>query len=128
MAVYDLFSKRQKRLRGELPDVYQYDNIPRPLRVQIAHIMRDAMGDLDSKHTLNKFQSIHNKLCREHGKFYLFNDFDFKRGLFYYRVDVFDFLIKSNNVEQVLDVVELYQLHITASTILFLIEAEKALP
>ena len=107
MAVYDLFSKRQKRLRGEFPDVYQYDNIPRPLRVKIQYIMEDAMGDPNSQRTLNKFQFIHNILCREHGKFHLFDDFDFKRGLVYYRVDVLDFLIKSNNVEQLLDVVEL---------------------
>ena len=45
MAVSDLFSKRQKRLRGEVPDVYQYDDIPSPLRVQIAYIIKDALGD-----------------------------------------------------------------------------------
>jgi len=40
MAILELFSKRQKKLRGEVPDVYQYTDIPNPLRVQIIHIIR----------------------------------------------------------------------------------------
>ena len=43
MGIFDLFSKRQKRLRGEAPDVYTYDEIPEPLRVQIVHIFRDIL-------------------------------------------------------------------------------------
>jgi len=46
MTIFDLFSKRQKRSRGEVPDVYQYETIPTELRVQIIHIIRDAFGDL----------------------------------------------------------------------------------
>jgi len=48
MKAFDLFSKRQKRSRGEVPDVYQYKTIPEVLRVQIVHIIRDAFGDLDA--------------------------------------------------------------------------------
>ena len=44
MPIYDIFSKRQKRLRGEFPDVYQYETIPNELRVQVIHIWRDAFG------------------------------------------------------------------------------------
>lgn len=43
MSVFEIFSKRQKRERGEVPDVYQYEDIPQPLRVQIVHILRDAL-------------------------------------------------------------------------------------
>lgn len=39
-------SSCQKRGRGELPDVYQYETIPEALRIQIIHIIRDAFGDL----------------------------------------------------------------------------------
>ena len=28
MGVVDIFSKRQRRMRGEFPDVYQYDDLP----------------------------------------------------------------------------------------------------
>ncbi|PTN09871.1 hypothetical protein C8N47_103168 [Mangrovibacterium marinum] len=45
MAIIDLFSKRQKRLRGDVPDVYTYNNIPNDLRVRIVHIIRDAIGE-----------------------------------------------------------------------------------
>ena len=44
LAIFSLFSKRQKQLRGEIPDVYTYDVIPQPLRVQIVHIWFDALG------------------------------------------------------------------------------------
>ncbi len=38
MAVYEIYSKRQKRLRGEFNDVYQYEDIPSKLRVQVCKI------------------------------------------------------------------------------------------
>lgn len=44
MAVFNLYSKRQKILRGEIPDVYKYDEIPYGLRVQIVQIITDAIG------------------------------------------------------------------------------------
>ena len=44
MAIFELFSKRQKALRGDIPDVYTYDDLPNALRVQIVHIWSDALG------------------------------------------------------------------------------------
>jgi hypothetical protein len=105
MAVFDLFSKRQKKLRGEIPDVYRYDDIPSPLRIQIAHIMNDAMGNQRSEQILNSYQFIHDTLCREYGKFSLSDEASF-RGIEYLE-DVINFMLKNNDVEQVIDVVEL---------------------
>lgn len=42
MAVFDIFSRRQRQEREESPDVLQYDDIPHPLRVQILHALDDA--------------------------------------------------------------------------------------
>ena len=42
----DIFSKRQKRLRGDVPDVYVYDNMPDSLRQQICYILMDAFNNL----------------------------------------------------------------------------------
>lgn len=102
MKVYDIYSKRQKRLIGELPDVYQYHMIPKPLRVQIVHIFNDAIGEHRNLQTQQSFQNIHDILCREHGKLslteILSND---------YIQDVFDFMLETKVLEQVLDVVEL---------------------
>ena len=39
MAIYNLFSKRQKKLRAKFPDIYQYEEIPQKFRVQVIHIM-----------------------------------------------------------------------------------------
>jgi len=105
MAVFDLFSKRQKRLRGEVPDVYQYDDIPIPLRVQIAHIMNDALGNHRTEQTLKSFQFIHDTLCREYGKFSLSEEASY-RGIEYIE-DVIKFMLKSTEVEEVIDVVDL---------------------
>ena len=44
VGVFDIFSKRQKKLRGEVPDVYTYDSIPEPLRVQIIHIWNGTLN------------------------------------------------------------------------------------
>lgn len=45
MAVFELFSKRQKRLRGEVPDVYIYDQFPREFRVQLIQIIHVFTGE-----------------------------------------------------------------------------------
>ncbi|MBN3897837.1 MAG: hypothetical protein HWQ41_21980 [Nostoc sp. NOS(2021)] len=105
MNVFDIYSKRQKRFMGEPPDVYQYENIPSTLRVQIVHIMNDALGDHGNQTTIESFQFIHDTLCREYGKFSLIE----KQFLDYenYIGDVINFLIKCNNTNQILDVVEL---------------------
>lgn len=59
MPITDLFSKRQKRQRGEVPDVYVYDSLPGPLRVQILHVLHGVIGDREatggyiSEHTIS---------------------------------------------------------------------------
>jgi hypothetical protein len=103
MALLDLFSKRQKRARGELPDVYVYDALPTALRVQIVHIIRDAMGS-DSYSGDNRsgraYHALHEMLAREFGVFQLSNKSDQKENLY-------DFILKEANVERVMDAVEL---------------------
>lgn len=43
--IYELFSKRQSdAAKSGQADVYQYDTIPQPLRVQVDQIARDAIG------------------------------------------------------------------------------------
>lgn len=72
MAIVDLFSKRQKRIRGDVPDVYVYEKIPQPLRIQIIHIIRDTIGqdNYESKaHEVYEF--IHKSLCKKYGVFTL---------------------------------------------------------
>ena len=44
MAVHDLYFKRQKQLRGEYTEVYQYDQIPRTLKNQIVFIWKEVVS------------------------------------------------------------------------------------
>jgi hypothetical protein len=104
MSVIELFSKRQKRLRNETPDVYQYTQIPMPLRVQIMRILRDILGErtqYDTSGCLKNFGEINDLLCREYGVLELSDE--------YGTVDerVIDFLLNKATYEQVLDVVEI---------------------
>ena len=65
--ITDLFSKRQKRRRGEVPDVYQYETIPEELRIQVIHIWLDAFGEIHASGAASVYESIHKNLCREYG-------------------------------------------------------------
>jgi hypothetical protein len=70
MGVIELFSKRQKAQRkAGQPDVFQYENVPNELRVQIVHILRDAIGieNSDCNHCLLNWELIHNTMAREKG-------------------------------------------------------------
>ena len=109
MKVFDIFSKRQKKFRGEVPDVYQYEAIPEKLRIQIVYIWEDALGELYHYDRVFRspagasevYKSIHDILCREHGmpRFSGPNDSDF--------VSVCDFFLRTEEVEKAIDVIDL---------------------
>ena len=70
MTIADLFSKRQQKIRPEAPDFHESAQIPGPLRVQIAHILRDLFGHkvtYDLNGCLEAFGEIEQTLCREYG-------------------------------------------------------------
>jgi hypothetical protein len=69
MALYDIYSKRQKRLRGEVSDVYVYDKIPQALRQQIIFIVNDFVESYGYEEvTVNTiYYWPENTLCREYG-------------------------------------------------------------
>ena len=77
MHIRNLFSKRQKALRGELPDVYRYDTLPQHLKVQIVHIVNDALGDIGDDPRSGRgqvFVGVRDVLCREYGLLRLHDD------------------------------------------------------
>lgn len=103
MSVFNIFSKRQAQLRGELPDVYQYENISEKLRVQVVHIWRDAFGSRGGRDNKidETFEEIHDALCREYGFFKLQKSDDS------YFDAVAKFMLESKETDKVLDVIEL---------------------
>jgi len=103
MGVFDLFSKRQRRARGEVPDVYVYDFLPQELRVQVIHIVQDAFG-IDNYGTHNAakaYEFVKRTLCREYGLFDLIERPQSDQH------SVFNFFLQEKSVERSLDVIEL---------------------
>src|SRR5688572_20025957 len=104
MPIFDIFSKRQKRLRGERPDVYQYTMLPREFRNQVVHILRDVLGDFEQYYTNNIFRDIHNILCREYGELSLVPDLSNRASQ---GAIICWFFTETKDVERALDVIEL---------------------
>jgi len=104
VGVLDLFSKRQKQFRGEMPEVYQYETIPNPLRVQIVHIVRDAIGKnrYGNDYCGRAFKYIHDSLCREYGLFRL------DERATEYSEAVINFFLSCPELEKSMDVIELF--------------------
>jgi hypothetical protein len=87
MPILNIFSRRVKQKRGDVPDVYQYTDLPNEFRVQVVHILRDALGESNSSLSQMKevFKVIHDSLCREYGVFYLSDEArhsDFRTAVF----------------------------------------------
>jgi hypothetical protein len=81
MGILETFSKRQKQLaKAGKQDVYRYDELPEPFRIQVVHIWRTALGVYFQGHGYsssasspsNKYwKAIHDNLARELGLFQL---------------------------------------------------------
>ncbi len=109
MRAFDIFSKRQKKLQGEVPDVYQHEVIPEKLRVQVIHIWREVFG-MPYRNVLGEieypypcaeaYEFIHTTLCDEYGLFTLgeHNDSDYEA--------VCNFILQTEKTDEVIDVVE----------------------
>lgn len=102
MATFPLYSKRQKIIRGEVPDIYIYDELPQELKVQIVHIIRDAIGHNrdQENHASNVYKAIRDTLCREYGVFKL-------NKSSYYSSEVIDYFLSPLDIEKSLDLIEL---------------------
>jgi hypothetical protein len=104
MTIPELFSRRQRAARGEYPDVYQYDSVPLKLRVQIWHIITDALGVQsygDSVESIHGYVS--DVIKREYGLLKICENWHRdKAGA------VAEMFRSDESVEKLLDVVELY--------------------
>ena len=99
MAIIDLFSKRQKRHRGEVPEVYTYDTLPEFLRNQIIHIIEDSFNQ--SHQSDAYYDMIRKILCKEYGRRSL------NGALAKPESDVIHFFSSEKTTERALDVIEL---------------------
>ena len=107
MGIVDIFSKRQRRMRGELSDVYQYEDLPIVFRRQSVLIFDDVFTPKNESpyHQKNLrsryFKTIHNLLARELGLFQLTEgENDPWKG-------VVSFFLNTTSVEDALSVIEI---------------------
>lgn len=101
--LFDLFSKRRKRERGDFPDVYQYEDIPDPLRVQVVQMLQEAFArerKWFSDAAINSIKEINQALCREYGVFKLAGKYD--EGF----EELANFILQCKDYERVLDAIE----------------------
>lgn len=101
MVPLDLFSKRQKKARGDTPEVFVYDTIPQPLRVQVVHIWRDVIGRSSEFHSPadNVYRRIVEALAREYGVFVLADGTSPEDVLK-------NFILSEREVDKILDCIE----------------------
>lgn len=75
MGIYETYSERT-RVNCSNDDVFQYDEIPDKLRVQVQQILRDAIGPHEQmsayamsapNHNPGAWELVHSTLCREFG-------------------------------------------------------------
>ena len=115
MPVLDRYSYRKRVAAGDTPDVFVYDRLPEPLRVQISLIWRDAIGPfyvdrmgygLGTPPNNNEgWTLIHDAVAREQGVFVLGNEVSVDERCVAY-------LLERASVEEALDLVETSFLYI----------------
>lgn len=99
MVVFDLYSKRQKRLRGDVPDIYTYETLPKELRIKIVHIWNDVFNDTDH------YEAIVEILRREYGVFQLYGASAYRQNE--HKRELITYFLVETDVERQLDVVEI---------------------
>ncbi|MFK5947914.1 MAG: hypothetical protein QM500_03975, partial [Methylococcales bacterium] len=104
------FSKRQKQLRGEVPDVYTYDELPRPLKVQIVHIITDTLGNSDGYYShragvKSAYTFIVKTLCHEYGLFRLPGASEYESRM--YLTELTSYFLQEKDVDKCIDVIEM---------------------
>ena len=105
IGVTDLFFKRAKKERGELPDIYQYDKLTEKLKIQIVHIWKGSIGEDysniygSSSDNIEYYKNVYNILCKELGVFQL--------GVGTYFQKIVNYFLKDDDVEISLSIIEL---------------------
>jgi AbiJ N-terminal domain 4 len=113
MSIFNTYWKRRKKLRGEYPDVYSYDKIPDPLRVQIVQIMMEVLGDKQAYHdsfgvgsnVQEAYRVIVITLRKEIGAFRLPYNQDINDSS--YIVELVAYILSEQDTDQVLSAIEL---------------------
>lgn len=103
MGIWEIFSKKRKRERGEFsPEVYIYKEIPDKLRNQLIMIWEECLEASCEALRRKFFEDIKKVLCREYGKFKLVETRS--RSV---KDEVFSWFLSEKNAEHCLDAIQL---------------------
>lgn len=102
--VYETYSKRQKRLRGETLDFYVYDKFPNEFKVQVVYLWNIALGrEEESSNVSDTYKMIAHTLREEYGCFELVRGGSRMTDA----RDLQGFLFQEDDHTKILDVIEL---------------------
>ena len=109
MAIFNLFSKRQRKLGKRNSDIYNYEEIPYKLRVQIIYILKDIIGDYrEHSGTAEELGRVVSEIfCRENGFLQLPTYKGPHRDINPNLVALFNHFLESNDILVQLDIIEL---------------------
>lgn len=108
MNKHEIYSKREKRFRGEVPDSYQYEIIPNELRVQVFYIWGKVFGEI----YYNDFEELQASLLAWDAFSFFESTLREEYGLFTLGEGegaieiVRNFLLETEDTEKVIDVIE----------------------
>ena len=112
--ILEIFSRRQKRLRGEFPDVYQYEDIPETLRRQIIYIFRDFFARVTAQAFYNEASRYGHELSNSPNQIYrniifvLIREYGLAENTYAANQEgVESMILKANTTEKVVAVIEL---------------------
>jgi hypothetical protein len=101
--VWEKFSLRQKKLRGEVTDVFVYDRVPKALRAQICHLLARCLGDeVDEYSNLNQaYIALRQQIAEELGRFGIGNPNRRSQS------SIFEFFVDEASDQEALDIIDL---------------------
>lgn len=104
MAIHDIYSKRQKKMKGEISDVYTYDKIQQTLRQQVIYIVNDFVDSYSYEESTEYliYSSPADILCREYGVRSLDSRYGHNQ-----KHQILGFIEITSETEKVLDAIEL---------------------
>ncbi|MGA3284429.1 MAG: hypothetical protein ABSD57_08225 [Verrucomicrobiota bacterium] len=100
--MFELFSKRNRQ--GQKTDVFTYDTLPQPLKVQIIHVWNGVIINFPSVYFKGAdvvYVGIAQAICKERGVFRL------TRNAGTAEEDVCNYFLQEQNVDYCLDVIEI---------------------
>jgi hypothetical protein len=113
LAIIDLYAKRKRREAGNTPDIYTYDKLSEPLKVQIIHVWNEVIGVPSYNkygklnHYAQVYQEIVQSLRTEIGVFRLSDDTRDYREPEYAYPELCKYFLLTKPIDDDLSVVEL---------------------